>query len=239
VRGDIEFRDVTFAYNESKNVLEHLNLTIKAGQMLALVGPSGGGKTTLCHLLPRFYDITDGQICVDGIDIKDVTLHSLRQSIGIMSQDVFLFAGTIRDNITYGRIGAPEAEIIKAAERAEIYDFIQTLPDGLDTDVGERGMRLSGGQKQRIAIARIFLKNPPILLLDEATSALDTITERHIQASFDALARDRTTLVIAHRLSTVEKADEIIYIDEQGIRERGSHAALMASGGLYAKMQQG
>ncbi len=238
VQGRIDFNDVTFAYDESQNVLEHLSLHVEPGKMLALVGPSGAGKTTLCHLIPRFYDSTSGTITIDGHDIRGVTLRSLRQNVGIVSQEVFLFAGTVRENIAYGRVDATESEIVDAAKRAEIYESILEMPDGLDTYVGERGMRLSGGQKQRIAIARIFLKNPPILLLDEATSALDTVTERRIQASFDQLAKGRTTFVIAHRLSTVERADEIIYIDKQGIRERGTHQQLMAADGLYAALQR-
>ena len=236
VKGEIEFNDVTFAYNDHKNVLSDVSLNIPAGKMLALVGPSGGGKTTLCHLLPRFYEVSNGLITIDGTDIKKATLQSLRRNIGIVSQDVFLFAGTVRENIAYGRINASEEEIIEAARLAEIYDTILELPDGLDTEVGERGVRLSGGQKQRISIARIFLKNPPVLILDEATSALDTVTERRIQQSFDELAKGRTTLVIAHRLSTVRNADEIVYIDENGICERGRHEDLLVSGGLYAAL---
>ncbi len=235
-RGDIEFKDVTFSYNEKANVLTHVNLQIPAGKTLAIVGPSGGGKTTLCHLIPRFYDISEGQILLDGTDIRKYTLNSLRQNIGIVSQDVFLFAGSIRENIRYGNIHATEAEIVEAAKRAEIYEMIQEMPEGLDTEVGERGVRLSGGQKQRISIARIFLKNPPVLILDEATSALDTLTERRIQASFDELSKGRTTLVIAHRLSTVVNADEIIYIDENGIQERGRHEELLSRGQQYARL---
>jgi ATP-binding cassette subfamily B protein len=236
VRGDIIFDDVTFAYNETRDVLKNINLDIPAGKTLAVVGPSGGGKTTLCHLIPRFYEITDGRITIDGHDIRDVTLWSLRRNIGIVSQDVFLFADTIRENIRYGRTNATEQEIVAAARRADIHDMIMDMENGYDTLVGERGIRLSGGQKQRVAIARIFLKNPPILILDEATSALDTITEAKIQSAFETLSRGRTTLVIAHRLSTVRHADEIIVIDGEGIRERGTHAQLVSSGGEYARL---
>lgn len=236
VKGDIEFIDVSFSYNDKTNVLNDLNLKIGAGKTLALVGPSGGGKTTLCHLIPRFYEVNSGQITIDGNDLKDVTLSSLRSNIGIVSQDVFLFAGTIRENIRYGKIDANDDEIIEAAKRAEIHDMITEMENGYDTQVGERGIRLSGGQKQRISIARIFLKNPPILILDEATSALDTITEAKIQQSFDELSKGRTTLVIAHRLSTVKNADEIIVIDEDGIVERGTHEELLLRNGAYAKL---
>ena len=236
VRGDIEFDSVSFAYNDHTHVLKDLNLHIGAGKTLALVGPSGGGKTTLCHLIPRFYEATGGTIRIDGRDIKSVTLLSLRRNIGIVSQDVFLFAGTVKENIRYGRVGATDAEIIEAAKRAEIHDMIMDMENGYDTPVGERGVRLSGGQKQRIAIARIFLKNPPILILDEATSALDTITETKIQQSFEELSRGRTTLVIAHRLSTVKNADEIIVIGEEGVLERGTHEQLLQKGGEYAAL---
>ena len=236
VHGDISFRDVSFSYNNKHSVLRNISLNIPAGSTLAVVGPSGGGKTTLCHLIPRFYEISAGSLTIDGKDIRDVTLVSLRRNIGIVSQDVFLFADTIRENIRYGRVGATEAEIIEAAKRAEIHDMIMNMEDGYDTQVGERGIRLSGGQKQRVAIARIFLKNPPILILDEATSALDTITEAKIQHAFEQLSIGRTTLVIAHRLSTVRHADEIIVITEEGIRERGTHDALIASGGEYARL---
>jgi len=235
-KGDISFRDVTFSYDGRDKVLAHLDLEIRAGETVAVVGPSGGGKTTLCHLIPRFYETQSGTIALDGRDIKAITLESLRKNIGSVSQDVFLFSGTIRENIRYGRIDASDEEIIEAARRAEIYDAILEMPDGLDTQVGERGIRLSGGQKQRISIARIFLKNPPILILDEATSALDSVTEQKIQESFELLSQGRTTLIIAHRLSTIKRADEIIYIDEQGIRERGSHEALLAQDGEYAKL---
>lgn len=236
VKGDIVFDDVSFSYNDKTKVLAHLNLTIDAGRTLAIVGPSGGGKTTMCHLIPRFYEASGGCITIDGHDIKDVTLLSLRQNIGIVSQDVFLFAGTIRDNIRYGRIDATDAEIVAAAKRAEIHDMVMEMENGYDTQVGERGIRLSGGQKQRISIARIFLKNPPILILDEATSALDSVTEKRIQKAFEALAVGRTTLVIAHRLSTVRNADEIIVIDEEGVAERGTHTQLLALGGEYARL---
>jgi len=236
VQGHIEFEDVTFSYDEKTNVIENINFTIPKGKITAVVGPSGGGKTTLCHLLPRFYETISGRILVDGQEIKSVTLQSLRSNIGIVSQDVFLFAGTVRENIAYGRISASEKEIIEAAKSAEIWESIEEMPEGLDTLVGERGIKLSGGQKQRISIARIFLKNPPILILDEATSALDTITERKIKESFDKLCVGRTTLVIAHRLSTVRNADEIIYLDKDGIKEQGTHEQLMKQGGLYSRL---
>jgi len=236
VKGDISFTNVSFAYNEAHQVLRGVSLDVPAGRTLAVVGPSGGGKTTLCHLIPRFYEISEGGLTVDGMDIRDVTLLSLRRNIGIVSQDVFLFADTIKENIRYGRIDATEEEIIEAAKRAEIHDMIMEMEMGYDTEVGERGIRLSGGQKQRVAIARIFLKNPPILILDEATSALDTVTEARIQRSFEELSKGRTTLIIAHRLSTVRHADEIIVIDSEGIRERGTHDKLMAAGGDYARL---
>lgn len=233
VRGDIEFKDVTFSYDGGRSVLENISLTVPHGKTVALVGPSGGGKTTLCHLIPRFYDVTSGSISVDGHDIRDVTLHSLRGNIGIVQQDVFLFAASVKDNIRYGRLDATDEEIVAAAKAAEIHDDIMKMPDGYDTMVGERGITLSGGQKQRVSIARIFLKNPPILILDEATSALDSATEARITGALERLSRGRTTLVIAHRLSTVRNADEIIVIDETGIIERGSHDELMKKGGAY------
>jgi ATP-binding cassette subfamily B protein len=235
-RGDIEYRNVSFSYNDDVTVLEHINLSVPPGSTYALVGPSGGGKTSLCHLLPRFYEIRDGSITIDGHDIRDITVESLRRNIGIVQQDVFLFAGTIRENIGYGRIGAMEDEIIAAAKWAEIHDDIEKMPLGYDTIVGERGITLSGGQKQRVSIARIFLKNPPILILDEATSALDSATELKIQHSLEELSRGRTTLIIAHRFSTVRNADKIIVIDDEGIRQQGSHEELMKQEGLYAKL---
>lgn len=236
VKGDIELKNVSFSYNDKTKVLKNINLKIDAGKTLALVGPSGGGKTTLCHLIPRFYEVSGGQITVDGEDIKNVTLNSLRSNIGIVSQDVFLFAGTVAENIRYGRIDAADAEVVEAAKRAEIHDMIIEMENGYDTQVGDRGVRLSGGQKQRISIARIFLKNPPILILDEATSSLDSVTEAKIQRSFEELSIGRTTLVIAHRLSTVRNADEIIVIDEEGILEKGTHEELMEKGREYAKL---
>ncbi|MDD2417922.1 MAG: ABC transporter ATP-binding protein [Oscillospiraceae bacterium] len=238
VRGDIEFRNVTFSYDNDVQVLTDVNLRVGAGKTLALVGPSGGGKSTLCHLIPRFYETTDGEITIDGINIRDVTISSLRGAVGIVQQEVMLFAGTIMENIRYGRIDATEQEIIQAAKRAEIHNDIIHMPDGYQTYVGERGVMLSGGQKQRISIARIILKNPPILILDEATSALDTITEARIQTAFDELSKGRTTLIIAHRLSTVRGADSIAFIDTQGIREIGAHDELMKQHGLYASLVQ-
>lgn len=240
VDGDIEFKDVTFTYDENKDaVLEHVNLHIKPGEMLALVGPSGGGKSTLCQLIPRFYETTEGTITLDGHDIRKLKLADLRGSIGIVQQDVFLFAGSILENIRYGRPSATMEEVIEAAKLAEIHEDILHMPEGYDTVVGERGIMLSGGQKQRVSIARIFLKNPRVLILDEATSALDTATERKIQAAFDRLAKGRTTLVIAHRLSTIKNADEIVVIGEHGILERGTHRELIAQGGLYAELAAG
>ena len=236
VRGDICFDDVTFAYQSGKSVLSHVNLEIPAGRTLALVGPSGGGKTTLCHLIPRFYEQRSGTITIDGVDTRDVTLRSLRKNVGIVQQDVFLFASTIMENIRYGRIDATDEEVVAAAKRAHIHEEIMQFSDGYDTQVGERGIMLSGGQKQRVSIARLFLKNPPVLILDEATSALDTVTEHDIQQSFEDLSRGRTTLVIAHRLSTVKNADEIVVLDEQGVRERGTHEELLQANGLYAKL---
>lgn len=235
VRGKIVYKDVSFHYHKTAEVLDEVNISIDAGKTVALVGPSGGGKTTLCSLLPRFYDVTSGSVTIDGKDVRDVTLKSLRSNIGIVQQDVYMFAGSVRDNISYGKPDATDEEIIQAAKNANIHDFIMSLADGYDTYVGERGTRLSGGQKQRLAIARVFLKNPKILILDEATSALDNESERHIQASLEQLAKDRTTIVIAHRLSTIRNADEIIVINHKGIQERGSHEILLSKNGLYAK----
>lgn len=235
VKGHIEYKDVSFSYDEKEQVLEHLSIDIPAGTTCALVGPSGGGKTTICSLLPRFYDVKSGAICVDGKDVRDLQLKSLRQAIGIVQQDVYIFAGTIRENIAYGKKDATQEEIEAAAKSANIHDFIMGLDEGYDTYVGERGTRLSGGQKQRIAIARVFLKNPPILILDEATSALDNESEKHIQEALDRLSVGRTTVVIAHRLSTIRGAEKIIVIDEGGVREQGSHQELMEVDGIYAR----
>ena len=235
VKGRVCYEDVSFHYSDDDTpVLSHVSIEIPAGKSIALVGPSGSGKTTICSLLPRFYDVTGGKITIDGKDVRTLTLKSLRSQIGMVQQDVYLFAGTIRDNIAYGKPGASMGEIIEAAKRANIHDFIRELPDGYDTYVGERGARLSGGQKQRISIARVFLKNPPILILDEATSALDNESERWIQQSLEELSKDRTTITIAHRLSTIRGADEIIVITEDGIAERGTHETLLAKGGIYA-----
>ena len=239
VRGEIVFDDVTFHYHENKEVLSHISLTFPQGKMVAIVGPSGGGKTTLCHLIPRFYEISGGSILVDGHDIRDVTRASLRRQIGIVQQDVFLFTGTIFDNIAYGKLGASREEVYEAAKKANIHDYIMSLPEGYDTFVGERGVKLSGGQKQRISIARVFLKNPPILVLDEATSALDNVTENYIQDSLDELCKNRTTIVVAHRLSTIKNADEIIVMDRDGIEERGTHEELLARGnGIYKELYE-
>ena len=235
VKGVIDFQDVSFRYNGEERVLEHIDLHIDAGKNIALVGPSGSGKTTLCSLLPRFYDVTGGRVSIDGNEIRGVTIHSLRRTIGIVQQDVYMFSGSIRENIAYGKPDATDEEILAAARDAGIHDFISGLPDGYDTFVGERGTRLSGGQKQRIAIARVFLKNPPILILDEATSALDNESERYIQESLDRLAKNRTTIVIAHRLSTIRNADEIVVIADSGIAEQGTHEELMRRDGIYAK----
>lgn len=235
VKGDVNYDHVTFRYNDDEPVLSDVSFSIPAGRSIALVGPSGGGKTTICSLLPRFYELTGGKITIDGEDIKEFTLQSLRKNIGIVQQDVYLFCGTVRENIAYGKPDATDEEIIEAAKNANIHDFIMSLPDGYDTFVGERGTRLSGGQKQRISIARVFLKNPPILILDEATSALDNESERHIQKSLEELSKNRTTITIAHRLSTIRGADEIIVITENGISERGSHDELMKTDGIYAK----
>ncbi|MEW6255543.1 MAG: ABC transporter ATP-binding protein [Pseudomonadota bacterium] len=236
VRGDIRYEAVSFGYSADKPVLQNLSLEIRAGETVAFVGPSGAGKTTLCSLLPRFYEPTAGRITLDGHDIRDVTLASLRRSIGIVQQDVFLFSGSIRENIAYGRLDAREEDIRAAAHRARLDDMIAGLPAGLDTIIGERGVKLSGGQKQRLSIARMFLKDPPILILDEATSALDSETEMEIQKALSALSQGRTTLVIAHRLSTVRNADRIMVVTRQGVAEQGAHRDLMAAGGLYSRL---
>lgn len=236
VTGHIELRDVTYSYDDSRDVLNHISLNIPAGETVALVGPSGGGKTTICHLIPRFYDLTEGEILIDGQDIRNVTAQSLRQNIGIVQQDVYLFNASVKDNILYGRPGATDEEVVEAAKRANIHDYIMTMEQGYDTVIGERGVRLSGGQKQRLSIARVFLKNPPILILDEATSALDNATEILIQNALDELCVGRTTLVVAHRLSTVKNADEIMVISNGEITEQGTHEALMQKRGVYAEL---
>lgn len=244
LEGHIRFENVTFSYENSDSkedtppVISNLTLDIKQGRTLALVGPSGSGKTTMCHLIPRFYDVDSGRITIDGIDITEMTRTSLRKNVGIVAQDVFLFNGTIRENIAYGDLDAGEEEIIEAAKKANIHDYIMTLEDGYDTQVGERGIKLSGGQKQRISIARIFLKNPPILILDEATSALDNATEMMIQKSLEELSRGRTAIIVAHRLSTIKNADEIIVLTNEGVEERGTHEELVAAGGMYAGLYQ-
>ncbi|WP_369790967.1 ABC transporter ATP-binding protein [Rouxiella sp. WC2420] len=236
LHGDICYRDVVFGYTPASTILDGINLRIKAGETLAFVGPSGAGKTTLCSLLPRFYDINSGAITIDGVDIRDMTQRSLRHNIGIVQQDVFLFGGSIRENILYGRLDASDADIWEAARRARLDEMIAELPQGMETIIGERGVKLSGGQKQRLSIARIFLKNPPILILDEATSALDTATEQAIQQSLSELAQGRTTLVIAHRLATIQNADRIVVVDKEGIIEQGTHQALLAKAGRYAAL---
>lgn len=237
VKGDIEFRNVSFTYDsEKKNVIDNMSLCVRAGDSIALVGPSGGGKTTLCSLIPRFYEVTGGSILIDGKDIREVSVESLRRNIGVVAQDVYLFSGSIRENIAYGKEDATDEEIREAARLAGADEFINALPDGYDTYVGERGVKLSGGQKQRISIARVFLKNPPILILDEATSALDNESERIVQQSLEKLAKGRTTFTIAHRLTTVRNADRILVITEDGIAEEGSHAELLEKGGIYSEL---
>ena len=236
IKGNVKFENVTFSYDDEEPILSNINLTVEAGKTLALVGPSGGGKTTLCHLIPRFYDVDRGEISIDNENIKNITVKSLRENIGLVQQDIFLFTGTIKDNILYGNPEATDEEVIEAAKKANIHKFITKLADGYNTYIGEKGIRLSGGQKQRISIARVFLKNPPILILDEATSALDNETEIMIQKSLEELSVGRTTIVIAHRLSTIKNADEIVVLTDKGIREQGNHEELIGNKGLYAKL---
>ena len=238
LEGHIEFRDVSYAYDEDKNVLRHVNLNIEKGKTFALVGPSGGGKTTICHLIPHFYDVESGEILLDGREIHSLTLESVRRNIGIVQQDIYLFNDSMKENIRYGRLDATDEEIIQAAKRANIHDYIMSLPNGYDTNIGERGVRLSGGQKQRLSIARVFLKNPPILILDEATSALDNTTEILIQQALDELCKGRTTLVVAHRLSTIKNADEIAVVSDGKITELGTHEELMERKGMYYDLYQ-
>ncbi|MEG1424462.1 MAG: ABC transporter ATP-binding protein, partial [Peptostreptococcaceae bacterium] len=238
VAGNIEIENVSFKYENDNQVLNNLSLSVEAGKTVALVGPSGGGKTTLCNLIPRFFDFEEGSIKIDGIDVKDVSLDSLRRNIGVVAQDVFLFTGTIKDNIIIGKSDASDEEIIDACKKARIHDFIVKLPEGYNTYIGERGVKLSGGQKQRVSIARIFLKNPPIMILDEATSALDNVTEYEIQRSLEELSSNRTNLVVAHRLSTIKNADEIIVLTDKGIEERGTHDELIKKGGVYSKLHR-
>lgn len=234
--GQIEFKNVSYAYDGENDVLENVNFTVNKGEKFALVGPSGGGKTTICHLIPHFYNVTDGEILIDGKEIHTLTMESLRRNIGIVQQDVYLFNASVKDNILYGRLGASDEEVIEAAKKASIHDYIMSLPKGYDTQIGERGVRLSGGQKQRLSIARVFLKNPPILILDEATSALDNSTEILIQRALDSLCRGRTTLIVAHRLSTVKNADRIAVIADGKIKEYGTHEELLSENGLYSEL---
>lgn len=238
VKGNIEIENVSFTYEDDNEVFSNLTLSIEAGKTVALVGPSGGGKTTLCNLIPRFFDFSEGDIKIDGRSIKEVSLNSLRKNIGVVAQDVFLFTGTIKENIIIGKSDATDEEVIDACKKARIHEFIMTLPQGYDTYVGERGVKLSGGQKQRISIARIFLKNPPIMILDEATSALDNVTEYEIQKSLEELGKNRTNLVVAHRLSTIQNADEIIVLTENGIEERGTHKELIEKSGVYSRLHR-
>ena len=239
LEGTIELRHVTYGYDESKDVLKDISMKIGKGQTFALVGPSGGGKTTICHLIPHFYDIVSGELLIDGREIHTMTLESLRRNIGIVQQDIYLFNASIKENILYGRLDATDDEVVEAAKRANIHDYIMTLPEGYETQIGERGVRLSGGQKQRLSIARVFLKNPPILILDEATSALDNTTEIMIQQALDELCRGRTTIVVAHRLSTIKNADMIAVIDDGRIIEQGTHEELLAKNGLYSNLYHG
>ena len=236
IKGNIEINNVSFTYEDKKQVLKNLDLSIEAGKTVALVGPSGGGKTTLCNLIPRFYDFEEGDIRIDGKSVKNVSLKSLRKNIGVVQQDVFLFTGTIKENILCAKPDASDEDVIAAAKKARIHDFIESLPQGYDTYIGERGVKLSGGQKQRISICRVFLKNPPIIILDEATSALDNVTEREIQKSLEELSKDRTNLVVAHRLSTIKNADEIVVLSDSGIVEKGTHNELINNGGVYSKL---
>lgn len=237
VKGNIEFQDVSFHYEDtSEQVLSSINLKVKAGEYIALVGPSGVGKTTLCSLIPRFYEVSAGKVCIDGTDIRDIRLESLRNHIGIVQQDVYLFAGTIMDNIRYGKPEADDEEVVRAAKRANAHEFIMSFPDGYDTDIGQRGVKLSGGQKQRLSIARVFLKNPPILIFDEATSALDNESEQVVQKSLESLAKDRTTFVIAHRLTTIRNAGKILVLTEEGIAEQGTHKELLEKKGIYESL---
>lgn len=234
IKGEIEFKNVSFSYNEKQNILENINIKIAPGKNIALIGPSGGGKTTICSLIPRFYEVNEGEITIDGIDIRDIKLKNLRNSIGVVQQDVYMFAGTIKENIAYGKPEATDLEIMEAAKNANIHEFIIGLEEGYETNVGERGVKLSGGQKQRLSIARVFLKNPPILILDEATSALDNESEKYIQKSLEELSKNRTTLVIAHRLTTIRNADEILVLTDEGVKERGTHKELIRADGIYA-----
>ena len=239
LKGDVSFRDVSFRYEEStEDVLRNLSLDVKAGEYVALVGSSGVGKSTLCSLIPRFYEATSGTIAIDGKNIKNMTLKSLRRNIGIVQQDVYLFAGTVLDNIRYGKPDATDEEILEAAKNANAHEFIMSLPEGYNTDIGQRGVKLSGGQKQRLSLARVFLKNPPILIFDEATSALDNESERVVQESLERLAKNRTTFVIAHRLSTIRNAERILVLTENGIEETGTHQELLSREGLYAHLYQ-
>ena len=238
LRGEIRYERVSFGYTPARMILRDFDLAIRPGETVAFVGTSGAGKTTICSLLPRFYEVTAGRITIDGLDIRDMTIASLRRNIGIVQQDVFLFAGTIRENIAYGRLSASDPEIAEAARRARLAEMIDLLPEGMETVIGERGVKLSGGQKQRLAIARILLKNPPILILDEATSALDTETEREIQQSLVELSHGRTTLVIAHRLATITRADRIVVVDERGVAEQGRHEELIDADGIYRRLYQ-